>query len=316
MLAPSIAQRAKYADLEVGLKVHFMDQYQMAGPDPLMILAQEMNSSAAVEQHFFLGDVPQFSEWTADRQMSTLMAQRFTIANKDWASGITIHRNEIDDDRIGMVAPKVNSLAMRAARHRGDWMMRNLINGFSGTAYPETGDGLCFDGGLFFSTTHALEGGPSQSNKMTVALTEANLETAQIKLASLTTWDGKDPLEMSGTHLIVGPALEKTALQLVNASTLINAAGTASGANAYFLGKYQVVVSQRLIGSYANYWFLADLKKATKPFIFQNREPISTVAQVDWTNEAMFKRGQMNFGAQARYGIGSWDWRTIVGSAV
>lgn len=316
MLGPTIAQRSKYADVEVGLTLEFMNALERLGPDPLMILAQEMPSSAAIEEHIFLGDIPGFEEWKQDRRMATLMAHKFRIANKDWSSGITVHKNEIADDQLGKVTPRIGGLAGKAARHPGDYMVKSLINGFSGTAFPETGDGLAFDGALFFSALHSLEGGPSQSNTMgTAALSEANLEAAELKLNALTTFDGKDPLDMAGTHLIVGPKLEKTARTLVGAATLINVGGTAAGSNPYFLGKYQVVVSQRLSGTYDDYWFLADLSKPTKPFIFQDREKISTVAQVDWTSEAMFKRGQMQFGAQARYGIGAYDWRTIVGSA-
>ncbi len=316
MLGPTIAQRSKYADVEVGITLHFMEKLEAAGIDPLLILSEEMPSSAAVEEHFFLGDLPGFEEWTQDRRMATLMAHKFRIVNKDWSNGVTIHKNEIADDQMGKVRPRIAGLAAKAARHKGDYMARCLINGFSGTAFPETGDGLSFDGALFFSDVHTLEGGPNQSNKLTVALTEAGLDSAEQKLAALTTWDGKDPLDMHGTHLIVGPKLEKTAKVLVGAAMLINAGGTAAGSNAYFMGKYQVVVSPRLSGTYDDYWFLADLSAPTKPFIYQPREPITTAAQTDWTNESMFKRGQMNFGAQARYGIGPWDWRTIVGSLV
>lgn len=320
-LGPSLANRHVFADVEVGVTFEFMDALEKRGPDPLLVLASQMSSSAAVEKHFFLGDVPGFTEWTDDRRMSGLMAHSFEIANKEWSSGISIHRNEIRDLRFIDVMSRINALADRAARHKGEFMVQALINGFSGTAFPNTGNGLAFDGQLFFSASHALEGGSTMSNTLSgAALSEANLEAAEIRLAGFTTWDGRDPLDLQGTHLIVGPKLEKTALTLVGGATLLNNAtassATASAANAYFLGKYTVVVSRRLVGTYDDYWFLADLSKPTKPFIVQDREPITTAAQMDWSSPDMFRRGQMNFGAQASYGIGMYDWRTIVGSAV
>jgi phage major head subunit gpT-like protein len=316
MLGPTIAQRTKYAEAEVGITVEFMHQLEANGPDPLLVLANEVESKAALERHFFLGDVPGFQKWKGDRVMSTLMAHSFTIVNDDFASGITIHRNEIMDDKLGLVAPRIADLAGKAARFKGDYMMMALINGFSGTAFPsEVGDGKSFDGSLFFSTTHSLEGGPAMSNKITTALSEAGLEEAEILMKTFKTWDGKDPLNMSPTHLIVGPKLKNTAMKLLNAGTIINAAGTASAVNVH-AGKYQIIESQRLTGAYDDYWFLADLSKATKPFIFQDREPITTAAQIDWSSDDMYKRGQMNFGAQARAGIGPYDWRTVVGALV
>lgn len=317
MMGPTIAQRAKYAEAEIGVTIEFMHQLEQTGPDPLLVLSNQVPSTAAIERHFFLGDVPAFQAWRGDRVMATLMAHRFTIENQDFSSGITIHKNEILDDQLGLVQPRISALAGRAALHKGDYMLRALIQGFSGTAFPveDVGDGKSFDGVLFFSTAHTLEGGPAMSNKITTALSEAGLEEAEIAMANLKTWDGKDPLNLKPTHLIVGPKLANTAKKLLNAGTIINAAGTASAVNVY-MGKYQIIESQRLTGTYDDYWFLADLSKPTKPFIVQNREAITTAAQVDWSCPDMFKRGIMNFGAQARYGIGPYDWRTVIGSLV
>lgn len=315
-MGPTIAQREKFANAQIGFHVHFMDRLVAMGPDPLLVLATEVDSSTAVEEHLFLGDLPGFEEWTKDRAMSTLMAHKFTIRNKDWANGVRVHRNEILDDKLGLVQPRIAGLAEKAARHKGDLLVKTLINGFSGTAFPETGDGLAFDGSLFFADNHALEGGVSQDNKRTDALSEAALEGAEAQLRGLLTWDGKDPLDMSGTHLIVGPKLEATAKKLVGANMLINSGGTAAGSNAFLLGKYQVVVSPRLSGTYDDYWFLADLSKSSRPLILQNREPITTATQVNWDSPDMFNRGEMKFGAQARYAVGLFDWRTIIGSLV
>lgn len=316
MLGPTIAQRSKFAEAEVGITIDFMSRLEAAGADPLMILAQEFPSISGAEDHIFLGDVPGFQLWDGDRVMGSLMAHKFRVENLDWASGIVIHKNEILDDRLGFIAPRIADLAAKAARHKGDHMVKRLIQGFSGTAFDtkEYGDGTAFDGSLFFATNHSLEGGPSQSNKLTVALSAANLESAEILLAGFTTWDGKDPLDMRGTHLIVGPKLEKTARELVGSAQVANAGGTATISNPYFQGRYQVVVSPRLTGTYDDYWFLADLSKATKPLIFQNREPITTAAQTDWASPQVFSKGILQYGAQARYGFGLWDWRTVVGS--
>lgn len=315
MQGPTIAQREKFASAEAGLQLDFLYKLEDSGPDPLMILAEEMTSTHSSEKHVFLGDVPQMEEWKADRRMATLMAHGFDITNQDWATGVVIHRNEILDDQLGKVTSRIAGLAQKASRHRGDLMMKSLINGFSGTAFPETGAGLAFDSALFFSASHTLEGGPSQSNTLgALALNDAGLEAADIRLSSFRTWDGKDPLDLNGTHLVVGPSLYPTAIKLTTNGLIINSAGTAASDNKYISGRYSVVRSPRLTGAYAGYWFLADLSKPTKPFIFQNREAITTAMQADWSSADFFKRGQINFGVQARYGLGAWDWRTIVGS--
>lgn len=311
MLGPTIAERAKYANAEIGFHIAFFAALQEAQKEKaLMALAKEVPSSTSVEEYHFMGDVPGFEEWKQDRAMGVMERKKISITNKPWSSGVSVHRDEIMDDKLGLANDNIAGLAQKAQRHRFDLMVKTLLNGFDGTAYPDLGDGLSYDGKFFFADNHAFG-----DNKMTVALTEAALDAAQQQLGEITTDDGKDPLDLSGTHLIVGKKLEAMALRLTQAGMLINAGGTAAGTNIY-VGKFTVIVSPRLRGTYDDYWFLADLSQAVKPVIFQDREPITVAAQVDWSSEDMFKRGQMNFGAQARYNIGYYAPQTIVGSAL
>lgn len=313
-----IANHDLYAATMVGLQEVFQQDLAAMGPDPLRQLAVEVKSAGSGEQYMGLGDVPGMREWLGDRVLGSLNNMQWSIANRDFSSGIEIHKNAIADDKLGLIRPRINTLAAKASRHAGDLMAKYLIQGFSGSAYAvdEAGDGLSWDGALFFSDAHAWDGSAAMSNKMTAALTEANLEAADLKLQSFSSWDGKDPLDIQGTHLFVGPKLYATAVKLIGSELLANAAGTAAPSNAFLRNRYTIVRVPRLIGAYDDYWFLADLSKGGKPFIFQNREEVSTWTQVDTTNEAMFMRGNIRFGAQARYGIGYYDWRLVVGSMV
>jgi phage major head subunit gpT-like protein len=97
--------------------------------------------------------------------------------------------------------------------------------------------------------------------------------------------------------------------------------GSNASENNINLNRYDLIVSKRLRGAYRNYWFLADLSAPIKPCLFQLREEISTSAiiggqgtQAD--SEARFKRGELWFGAEARYNVASFAFQTIVGSAV
>lgn len=308
MLGPNIAERQKYANAEISFHVAFFGALEGLNEMPLMQLAREVPSSTALAEHHWIGDIPGFEEWIQDRSMGGFERKTISIKNKDWSSGVRVHRNEIMDDQLGLAMDRVRGLAEKAARHKADTLVKFLINGVDGTAYPKLGDGLAYDGKFFIADNHDFG-----DNKMTTALSEAALDTAEQQLGDFTTDDKVDPLEMNGTTLIVGKKNEATALRLTKAELLINAAGNAAGTNIY-KGRYTVIVTPRLRGAYDDYWFLADLSKPVKPLIFQNREPITTAAQVDWSNEDMFKRGIMNFGAQARYNFGYYAPQTVVGS--
>lgn len=307
MLGPTIADRAKYANAEIGFHVAFFEALEKLGEQDLMMLTREIQSTTAIEELHWIGDLPGFEEWLGDRSMGSVQRKKITIANKDFSSGVPIHRNEIADDKLGLAMDRIQGLATKAGRHKSDFLIRVLLNGFDG-ADPRFGDGLAYDGKFFFSASH-----PFGSNVLNLPLSDSSLDTAMQMLGDFTTDDGADPLEMSGTTLVVGKRNEAAALRLTGLGILINQAGTAAGGNIY-QGRFKVIVSPRIRGPFANYWFLSDLSQPVKPLIFQNREPITTAAQVDWDCPDMFKRGQMNFGAQARYNVANYAPQTIVGS--
>jgi phage major head subunit gpT-like protein len=302
----------------VGFHAAFLGSLQTTGPDPLEQLYATVNSTGTAEEWEWLGDLPGFDEWLGDRKLGQVKRFRLRIENKDWANGIRVHQNELSDGRTDMLRLKIAGLADQARKHRTDLMIKLLINGFSGTAYPDVSNGLSYDGAFFFSTTHQAPGTSAiQSNRLTLALDPEGvaLETATQMLGGFTSYDGNDPLSLAGTTLIVGPKLQFIAERLMAAEYLEN------GASNIHRNRYKVLVSPRLRGAYDDYWFLADLSAPVKPLIFQMREEISTSAitgNKGGSDDSLprFQRGEMWFGAEARYGVGYFEWRTVVGSIV
>lgn len=314
----NIAGQVNLDAARVGFHAAFMQQLEALGPDEIEKLYTEITSSTSIEEWDWLGDLPGFEEWKGDRKMGDLDAYKLRVVNKDWANGLRVHQNQFKDDKLGIFGPRVAGLAQKARRHRSDLMIQLLLNGFDGVQYPKVGNGLGWDGAFFFSTTHSNGGGPNQSNKLTSALSAASLEAAEKLLKQMTTADGNDPLELGGTHLVVGPALEVAAKKLVTQDLVATAAGTAPESNIH-KGQYEVIVSRRIKGTQANYWFLADLSAPIKPVLFQLRQEIETSAIMGGgsnDSEPRFQRGEYWFGAEARYNVAYFAWQSIVGSQV
>lgn len=331
ILGPAVELQEAYSTAQISFHAAFFNYLEKMDEAALKQIAMEVPSDTALEQHIFMGDVPGFAEWVGDREMGALMAHAIKIANKNWSSGISIHRNQIADDKLGLVWPAIQGLAKKAKHHPAKLLAELFMNGFTGTSFPEVGDGTSYDGALFFSAAHALEGGPAQSNLLVnVALGDSGLEQAYQLFRQFTTYDGLDPLEVEPTHLLVGPKLEWMAKRLVGQQLRVRNPGdtgttfqTGADTNVHY-GSLQVIVSQRLRnyptvgsvpgGDFSTAWGLLALGEPIKPYLFQDREPITAASQVTWDTPDMFKRGQMNFGAQARYNVANYDWRLAVGS--
>ena len=147
-------------------------------------------------------------------------------------------------------------------------------------------------------------------------LSGAGLSTARQKLREMRTADGARSLNVRPTHLIVGPKNEEAAEKLMKNDMVPNAAGTASESNIH-KGKYQIIVSPELVDDYDDYWFLGDLSRNIRPLIFQLRQeitPESVAPQGGQATVPSFQRGELWFGARARYATAYFAWQLIVGS--
>lgn len=312
----NIANQANLDAARVAFHAAFLEMFGKTTASQLEILFNEIPSTAGLEEWDWLGDLPDFEEWKGDRFLAELEAFKLRVVNKDWASGIRVHQNTIKDDKLGLIRPKIEQLAQKARTHRYRLGLKLLVNGFDGVQYPDVGNGLAYDGRFFFSATR-----PTGSNKLTSALSLAALEAAEQLLQGQTTYDGSEPLDFVGTHLIVGPKLAPLANKLMGQDIVIGA-GPASESN-YMKGRYTVITSPLIRGTHDDYWFLADLSQPVKPLLFQLREEISTSAVAGGAtrgnqNDAnpRFQRGELWFGAEARYNNAYFEPRAIVGSQV
>lgn len=336
LMGPAVENQSAYVNAQIQFRAAFFAALEKAKDSPLARLVQEVSSDTAAEQHIFLGDLPGFKEWVGDREMGSLAAHKIFIQNRNWSNGVEVHRNQIEDDKLGLVMPRIQGLAAKALRHRATLIAELLLNGFDGTANfgkqgdptATAGDGTCYDGSFMFSTSHSLEGGPEQSNTLTAKLSDTALEAAIQLMRGFRTYDGRDPLDITPTHLICGPSNEWTAKRLLDQEFHVRDYVTAAGGapvaameSNIHKGSLQLIVDPRIADytgaggtDYSKYWFVAALDEPLKPFIFQLREPISVAALTGWDSPEMFKRGVMQFGAQARYAVANYDWRLIVGS--
>ncbi|MDA3873226.1 MAG: Mu-like prophage major head subunit gpT family protein [Kiritimatiellae bacterium] len=220
-------------------------------------LYDEYPSSALKEEFPFQELMPKFREWLGDRIIQNVKTGLFEVTVRDFENTVSIALRAIEGDTYGIYRKITTQQGAGWPVLKSELIVEVL-----------TGEKICFTGKPFFSTTHKY-GKHTLANRVAVALTEENLDTA---LAAPAGWKFSNGqiVRTSFTHLYVGPALRKTAKQLVAEMHSVDGAAVPNP-NANVV---TVVELPDLAGDFANAWFLTDNRHPIKPIgVVTQKEP-------------------------------------------
>lgn len=271
-------------------------------------IAMRIMSSTKQNDYAWLSKFPKMRKWLGEKNVKALEAMQYTISNDDWEATIEVHRNDIEDDNLGIYGPQAR-MAGESARDLPDDIVFDLVNnGFSN---------LCFDGQPFFDSDHPVRNpatgeDESVSNMLDKALDASTLAKAQGSLGAALTQirrfkdDEGRPLDIKPNILMVPAGLVETANVLMMNDRLED------GKPNPYKGMFEVVYSGRLKSDTA--WFLLDATKAVRPFIYQQRKAPVFVSQTNMDSDDVFNKALYKFGAEARAAGGYGFWQMAVGS--
>lgn len=120
----------------------------LAAPSQKDKIAMTVPSSGRDETYGWLGMFPQLREWIGPRHVNNQKAHSFTITNRKFESTISVKRDDISDDRLGVYKPFFSEIGQGARRHPDELIFGLLKDGFSTS---------CFDGQNFFDTDHPID---------------------------------------------------------------------------------------------------------------------------------------------------------------
>jgi phage major head subunit gpT-like protein len=89
--------------------------------------------------------LPGLREWLGDRVVHQLSVSTFAIQNKDYEGTISITRNDLEDDKFGILAPASEQLGQNAGFLADQLIAKLMKNGHTSPTY---------DGQNFFDTAH------------------------------------------------------------------------------------------------------------------------------------------------------------------
>ena len=232
--------------------------------EQLLPLATEVPSTGAEEDYRWLQEMPIFLEWLGDLTVSDIANFAYTLRNQHFAAGVGIDKDELADDKWGMITPRLQGLAARAKLHRAKLIHSLILNATANLAYD--GIAVIADPTGVRVNDNLLAGTISAATP-TVAQIQADIRT--MRNAMLAFVDGRgEVLGFTPDTFVVPPNLEmgfKTVLGAVSDP----ATTSAGGYNAY-RGIASVVVDPSL--SDLNDFYGLCTRWPVKPFVYQNRQ--------------------------------------------
>jgi phage major head subunit gpT-like protein len=296
-----IVTREMIANLTAGVKSIYQDAY-MAQGGVWQSISTLIESTLAVETYAWLSELPIMREFVDERVIKQLSEYSYSIRNRKFEATIGVAREVLEDEQLGQVKIRVQSMAEAAAQHF-DQLLFTLIEAGSTTA--------CFDGQNFYSANH-LQGGQNNSNVGVAVLTSDALEAAIVGMQRIPLDNGQ-PMAVKPTHILVPPELSFTAKRILNSTYYPEATGTGLPGNMAenpLKGSLQIVESARLTS--ATEWHLFDCSHPVKPFVLQQRvaPEVRALDGSEGETETTFLRDVYLYGVRSRdnAGYGLWQY--------
>ena len=291
--------------LEPGLRKIFFETYDEI-PEQYRKIYNVMDSDKAVEHDWGMGA---FGDWTQrasqfDEVAYTTLSPGLdrTYIHDAFTQGFMITREMYDDEMYSQIEklPKAMARSGRAKVEKD--AVLPLLNGFAASGVT------IYDGKPLFANNHPLLDSASVGkNLASGALNDTNLKAA-LKLMRETVDEAGNLVQFKATKLIIPPALEDTAIRLLDSAKL---AGTANNDTNKYLNGYgiEIVVLDYLsaaAGGSDTAWFLQDGSRHQLNFFWRKRPEFKW--EEDFDTFVSKYRGYM------RYSLGVSDWRGLVGS--
>jgi phage major head subunit gpT-like protein len=274
------------------LRVGFSDKFQNVLSATQAFwpqLCTEVPSSGYSNVYGWAVSALKLRQWIGPRMTHNMREHTVTVENVPYEGTIELdlRKMEIDRATIGIFQQlPLATLAAAAAKHP-DYLWRTLVQSNAG-AGP-----VGFDGVALFDSSHPNynetgSGATTYDNTYALAFDAANFNTVWSAMVSFIGEDG-EPMGVMPTHGFFAPQLKRTVTEVLSSNTYAQSSGggVANAIDNPMKGWIEPVFLPELAND-PTAWYLADLSKPIKPFIFQKRTNPVMTALDQLTNEKVF----------------------------
>lgn len=290
------------------LRTQFSGIFREAyGEEPVFYskLSTSVPSSTSQNDYGWMAKSPKMREWLGPRVVQNISAQTYTLKNRTFEATIGVKREDIEDDNLGIYSPLMAEMGAQVKKQPDDLIIHLLQNGHAEE---------CYDGQFFFDTDHPIgDTVPGTQQNYWASGKALSVDNAMAVRAAMMSFKGEGgrPLGVRGSLLVVPPALEHTALKIakgeIGLETTTSPANLAAGTSNVAKGLFEVMVIPELAGQDTT-WYLLDVTRRVKPFVFQKRRAPAFVSKTNLSDDNVFYQNEFHFGADARNNAGYALW--------
>ena len=280
--------------LEPGLRKAYDDTLRER-PSNIPMLYNVQSSSKAIEHDLSETSLLDFEEMDGKIPYDDMAeGYKTNYVHQEFARGMKVERKLVDDDLYNVIARKPQQLGLAAFRKRETDAASVFVNAF--VSNITGGDGVSLGNAAHPSNN----GGPSQSNTGTTAISPTAVDAARISMVKYVSNRG-NPLTIQPDMLIVPVDLESYAYEIINTRGKVD---TAQNNVNFHVGRYKLVVWPNYLVS-ATHWYLVDSKIMKMYLNWFDRIPPQFYKDTD------FDTLVAKFAGYMRYSYGWSDWRWI-----
>lgn len=276
------------------------------------LVATEIPTTLATQDHAFLGASPIMEEVTDEPREQPLREGSYTLTDKLYKARLPIPRKWLEDDQTGLIRTRAAELGEAAMRHDNKLVYQLLTSGFAA---------LCHDGQYFFDSDHSEGDSGTQSNTTSSSLSDSSLETAVTAMMGFLD-DRGEPRGVVPDTLVVGPKLARKATDLAGSDVVVirvgdGTAGTGATAATPFSNYHKGIIKQVIVSEYiTNFnWFVLQAQTALKPLILQKRSDIGQTVEDDFLDPKALQREKFIVDVRERKVSGYGPWFKAYGSS-
>lgn len=224
-------------------------------------------------------------EWIGPRQIKNLTSRKLRIVERPFEDTVKVKVRDLETDNWKQYA----TLFAQMGEAGGQLWDRLAVEAVTQAK-------AWIDNKAFFADTHKY-GSSLIVNVASAKLSKTSFEAGYETMTSYRAHNG-EALAVIPDTLMVGPKLRGMAWDLIKNTRIVTADGQTTTDNRN-LDLVEIVMNPRLVGDFADDWYLMQANKPIKPVVLQKSKDAQLVARDKPDHDNVFERDEIVYGSKA-----------------